>query len=94
MPSCQVDFTADASDFKRAGDGLLKVWVRRIISDSNVNAPAWWAEPKEVGTYIKSVDIPNVTWKKFMLPISTGGKNTMFKISFHMIQITSSVKQI
>jgi hypothetical protein len=41
MPSCQVDFTADASDFKRAGDGLLKVWVRRIISDSNVNAPAW-----------------------------------------------------
>jgi hypothetical protein len=25
MASCHVDFTADASDFKRAGDGLLKV---------------------------------------------------------------------
>lgn len=40
MTRCQVDFTADASDFRRAGDGLLKVWVRRIISDSSVNAPA------------------------------------------------------
>lgn len=54
-------FGTEARDFRRAGEGFLTVWTSKIIRLSIVKAPAWWADANEVGTYISSVDNPNVT---------------------------------
>lgn len=58
-----VVFATDGSVLKRERDGLRTVWVSRIIKLKRVKAPAWWAVPRETGTYDSKVDIPRVTCK-------------------------------
>lgn len=49
---------------RAAADGLA---ARRLCTKvstpvNSAKAPAWWAAPRETGTYVSSVVMPSVTW--------------------------------
>jgi hypothetical protein len=48
------------------GRGRLKECIRARTIVKRVRAPAWWAAPRDAGTYVNSVDIPKVTWRVAM----------------------------